>query len=153
MQIIAKNIRQAILDCNIPRLTLAETHQLSRLKSRQWISKSFQDIEPSLDKALDYIAEYREDIQEIYGLQKRLGDRKQRENRPMQSNRSKWKIIRVYWTLSWTLQPSSTINAIRDFDQGKEYSHMADINMMKDPGQRLESELIILLFSAASRSR
>jgi hypothetical protein len=83
---IAENIRQAILDCNIRRLTLAETRQyvverlciemniqvISRYRAQlrqsaqRWIARLAKS------KRADYIAEYRERIDEVRKCQREL---------------------------------------------------------------------------------
>ncbi len=83
---IAENVRQAILDCNIRRLTLAETRQyliervgvemniqvISRYRAQlrqsaqRWVSRLAKS------KRADYIAEYRERIDEVRKCQREL---------------------------------------------------------------------------------
>ena len=83
---IAENVRQAILDCNIRRLTLAETRQylidrvgiemniqvISRYRAQlrqsaqRWIARLAKS------KRADYIAEYRERIDEVRKCQREL---------------------------------------------------------------------------------
>ena len=83
---ISENIRQAILDCNIRRLTLAETRQyvvervgvemniqvISRYRAQLRQSAQRWVARLAKSKRADYIAEYRERIDEVRKCQKEL---------------------------------------------------------------------------------
>ncbi len=136
---IAENLRQAILDCSIRRLTLAETRQylIERVgveMNMQVISRYRAQLRQSAQRWIaklaksnkgDYIAEYRERIQEVYGLQKRLWEIVNNERSgPHNQIEALGKLLDCTKQLVALYDCLPLVNAIRDYDQGKEYSPM-----------------------------
>ena len=90
-----------------------------RQSAERWIAKLAKSNRG------DYIAEYRERIQEVYGLQKRLWEIVNNERTsPHNQIEALGKLLDCTKQLVELYDCLPLVNAIRDYDQGKEYSPM-----------------------------